>query len=68
MEVMTGDGASVRSFFETASRGRVTVDATVLGPWDLPVDGCTADPFTVTADAVVAKATGPGSTSRGSTT
>ena len=61
-EVMTGEaGTSVRQFFEIASRGRVSVDATVLGPWKLPVDSCDeASAFYPTVDAVVAEAWGRG--------
>ena len=37
MEAAMGAGASVRTLIETASRGRVTVDATILGPWSLGI-------------------------------
>ena len=56
-EAMTGEGASVREYFEIASRGRVTVEATVLGPWALPIDSCPAfDSFTDTIGAIAARA------------
>jgi hypothetical protein len=58
---LTDDEASVRSFFETASRGRVTIDGTVLGPWSLPIDSCPASQsFSDTVNAVEARAANEG--------
>jgi hypothetical protein len=36
----TTDPASVKSFFEATSRGRVTTSTTVLGPWHLGISQC----------------------------
>jgi hypothetical protein len=47
VDTFDGDGgnrASVRSFFEAASRGRVTTTATVFGPWPLGIEQCQAIP------------------------
>jgi hypothetical protein len=61
LEAMMGAGASVRTFFETASRGRTTVQATVLGPWNLGIDSCDAfDTFTAIQDATERKAAAAG--------
>jgi hypothetical protein len=47
LDTFNGDGgnrASVKSFFETASRGRVTTTAAVFGPWPLGIEQCQAIP------------------------
>jgi hypothetical protein len=36
----TTDPASVKSYFETASRGRMTTTTTVKGPWALNISNC----------------------------
>ena len=61
MEAMMGTGASVRTLFETASRGRVTLATTVLGPWSLGIDSCDDyDSFSAVITAVENKATAAG--------
>jgi hypothetical protein len=58
---LTGADDSIRSLFEAASRGRVTVEADTFGPWALGFDSCSvASTFTATADAVEAAAVARG--------
>lgn len=57
LEAVMGAGPSVRSLIEAASRGRTTVDATVIGPWSLGISSCDGfDVFMDTKEAVEAKA------------
>ena len=39
-QTFTSSSASVKSWFETASRGRMTTSTTILGPWHLGIKQC----------------------------
>ncbi len=53
MPALTGPTGSIKSLIEASSRGRVSVSATVFGPWALGIDSCaTIDAFSASIDAV----------------
>ena len=53
MPALSGPTGSIRSLIEASSRGRVSVSATVYGPWALGINSCGAvDAFSATIDAV----------------
>ncbi len=58
-QAFTGGTDSVQSYFETASRGRVTTTTTVLGPWHLGIAQCPYD-FDRYLNAATSQATAHG--------
>ncbi|MDQ1323102.1 MAG: chitinase, partial [Chloroflexota bacterium] len=61
MPALTGPTGSIKSLIEASSRGRVSVSATVYGPWALGIGSCeTIDPFSATIDATEQQAAARG--------